>query len=224
MTKIEKQNVAAPGQTPVWQLAKITRYNYAYRPNYDPALLDPRLTNGEPIGGSTTGLSSYNSYRSGGAGQDRLLSYTEYLFDGNGQPVQDQPAIYTVYDYEGEPGLMSKRSSWDGRTRTLTETNFTYDRERVQSVMVDEVTWPEDPEQGPDWELDRERLLEAYAYNIFGERIGVLHCTAQSGGAHAYPDTDSMYPCWKQVRMFDYVDGKLLVERESKIQGRPQKR
>ncbi|HVP13232.1 MAG TPA: hypothetical protein VMV94_18810, partial [Phycisphaerae bacterium] len=109
-------------------------------------------------------------------------------------------------------------------TRTLSWVVFSYDRGRVQSAAVNEVTWPEDPEQQPDWEIDHEEFLEVYQYNIFGERVGVLHCTMRFEGIHYYPGLETYYPCWKQVRMFDYVDGKLLVERESKIQGRPQKR
>jgi len=62
------------------------------------------------------------------------------------------------------------------------------------------------------------------AYNIFAQRIGASHCRAMSKLDEPYAALGTTDKCWQQIRMYDYVDGKLLVERESKIQGRPHKR
>ncbi|MBN2561774.1 MAG: hypothetical protein JXQ75_12670, partial [Phycisphaerae bacterium] len=163
LCKIEKQNVAMPGEPADWRFAKVIRYNYAYHPNYNPA--DPREQGnpesdyglGEPDPGMSPGYSwSYNVYDlSGeGAGQDKLLSYTEYLFDGDGVPVVDQAAIYTMYEWHTSGGQMSRRMSWNGETQTQMDTAFTYNRSRLQSALVDEIRWPTAAEeQEPGFDL-----------------------------------------------------------------------
>ncbi len=107
--------------------------------------------------------------------------------------------------------------------------------------MLIKTKWSSDPEQFPDDWNDRNRMLEVYAYNVFGEpltrdgrcaphcdevasrvkgeRIGVMHCTVNSTDTTSplhtgdYPDA-AIY-CKGQVRIYDYVDGRLLAERES---------
>jgi len=139
------------------------------------------------------------------------------LFDGAGQPMVHD-AIYTAYEYSTSHGKMSRRMSWDGRTRTQVDTEFTYARQRLQSSLVDERTWPEDAQQLPDEWLDRERFLEIYAYNLFGDRIGVLHSSNLTGGDNLY---DAGWQSSRFVRTYDYVDGRILVERESDLHGSP---
>ena len=171
------------------------------------------LSLGEPDpDGSPDYYWSYNNYTDGGIGQDKLLSYTTYLFDGAGQPMEHD-AIYTAYEYKASYGKMSLRMSWDGRTRTQVDTEFTYARQRLQSALVDEMTWPEDTQQWPDDWVDRERFLEVYSYNLFGDRIGIMHCTYLGSPALRFPDAAGA--CKLNARIYDYVDGRVLVERES---------
>jgi len=176
---------------------------------------NPGLGLGEPNPDASPGYDwSYNTYsdESDGVGQDKLLSYTTYLFDGAGQPMV-HGAIYTAYEYKASYGKMSLRMSWDGRTRTQVDTEFTYARQRLQSALVDEMTWPEDTQQWPDDWVDRERFLEVYSYNVFGDRIGIMHCTYLGSPALRFPDAAGA--CKLNARIYDYVDGRVLVERES---------
>ena len=121
--------------------------------------------------------------------------------------------------------------SWDGRTNQMIDTRFTYDRDRLRSALTDDMTWPTaEQEQEPDFTWDhwqnvrRERTAEVYAYNVFGERIGVYHCTALFPSEYPGLPCHTCYGCSKRVRVYDYVDGRLLVERESDTHDGPNNR
>lgn len=190
MLEKEPNGVPVPSE---WGYSRLTRYNYAYLSNYDPTppnmgiayyLANPRdpwhdssRPVGEPVPGAELDTAwSQNSYdlNGEGYGQDKLLSYTQYEFDENGGWIEDQPPVYTAYEYNTDAGMMSRRISWNGITNTLTDTHFSYYKGKLGSAAVDEIFW-EDPEVAPDLERDRQRFVEIYVHNPFGERFAVMH-------------------------------------------------
>ena len=76
------------------------------------------------------------------------------------------------------------------------------DNRRLETVTINRWDWEPLPAAAPV--LPLEALTEQYAYNVFGERVGILQCPAADPGA-----------CKPNVRVYDFVDGQLQVERES---------
>ncbi|MBI4581288.1 MAG: hypothetical protein HY718_16415, partial [Planctomycetes bacterium] len=196
---------------------EILRYNYAYKPNFDGGAdprvrLDENKPLGEPLPNYAYQPVSRNTYQTnwpiGGndpLGQDKLLSYRSYRLDLQGQLTS---FAYTAYEFATAAGKMSRRMEFDDGTRKQVDTTFTYSRGRLQSALVTQVDlWPTDPGQQPNYD-EYYRFLEQYAYNIFGDRVGVMHCARPGFGGE--PSA-----CKGKVSVYDYVDGQLLAERES---------
>ncbi len=101
----------------------------------------------------------------------------------------------------------------------LRQSTFDFQKNRLRSAVIDETKWPADPQAFPDDWNDRNRILEAYGYNVFGERVAVMHCsflTPDGGGPwHTGEYPDAAGSCRNRyIRLYDYVNGQLLAERE----------
>ena len=90
-----------------------------------------------------------------------------------------------------------------------TETTFTYRKNRVASAIVAETAWPADSGEYPNSATDIDYALEAYAYNVFGERVGIQHCAMNDDnslgpGAYGteYPDAAATCRSRAMLRAF----------------------
>ncbi|RIK62841.1 MAG: hypothetical protein DCC65_16980, partial [Planctomycetota bacterium] len=228
---LRKSENYGTSSNPDYRPAEIVRYNYSYKPDYHDSgafepgeFYDPRGSTGEPIAGNTTSPPSsiYNEYEppaSAGAppglGQDRLISFTRYFLDSKGQG--DGKSRYTVYEFQASRGRMSAKISWDEDTLTQTVERYTYKADRLQSVTTSVGSFVgKGPTEVPSM-CARNNWLEAYGYDTHGNRVAVMSCATPSCLAFAedcaFPDAANS--CKSNVSFFDYVDGRVLVERNT---------
>jgi RHS repeat-associated protein len=220
---------------------EIIRYNYAYPPdaplsNQDD-FYDAREFTGEPdeTAAPPDYPWSYNAWLPvspggpAGEGQDKLISYTRYLLDGRGELIDNEPR-FAVYEYRGFAGRMSRKLSYDGSALTQKVMDFTYNKNKVASVLTSRIEFagPDPQADPPPIPEEWERSLEVYAYNIFGERIAVMSCTHPfdfcfGQGPNQYPCLfpQAGGPCKADVTTYDYADGRVLVERDKRESGMP---
>lgn len=232
--------------TPEYRPYELIRYNYAYAPNLDIDFqiqynieslfdFDPRIRSntaagapglGEPDPNSTQlHATSKNNYDAMDAlGQDKLLSYTTYKFDtSKSSPMfEDTHPRYAAYVYQTHSGKMSHKYEWDGEHEELVTTGFRYEKhklEQVRKIIVDfrGLSPKEFPTPIINYPDRYAGFLEFYAYDIFGQRSGVMYCSAgdvYQGGWAINEFPENLAPCKSHLRAFIYDEtGRLMVEK-----------
>lgn len=138
---------------------------------------------------------------SGPFGQDKLLSYTRYLLDTSSSTpdLADSESRFVIYEYETNAGKMSRRYSFDTESDRQQDVYLGYYQGKVNVILTLEVDWPDDPKDN-NWVVVG-NVNERFAHDIYGQLIGTNLC-------------NNYAVCKGRNRIFDYVDGVMLTERE----------